>query len=243
MMRSSSPGEMNKGKFNSGSRQFRTKACIFDLDGVVVNTAKYHFLAWKRLTADLEIKFTEADNEHLKGVSRMASLDIILEIGGRHLSQAEKEELAALKNKWYLEYISKMIPEEILPGTLKLINDLKHENIKVALGSASRNTPLILERLGLENIFDAIADGNSVHKAKPDPEVFLKAAGMLGVEAKRCVVFEDAYAGVKAALRAGMICIGIGEKSILKDAHMVIKGLSEMDLNKLSKLEKRLRNE
>jgi beta-phosphoglucomutase len=234
---------MNKGKFNSGSRQLWTKACIFDLDGVLVDTARYHFLAWKRLTADLGIKFTEADNEHLKGVSRMASLEIILKIGGKNPGQAEKEKLAALKNEWYLEYIEKMTPEEILPGTLKLINDLKNENIKVALGSASRNTPLILKRLELENIFDAIADGNSVHKAKPDPEVFLKAAGMMSVEANRCVVFEDAYAGVEAALRAGMICIGIGEKELLKDAHMVIKGLFEMDLDKLSQLEARLHNE
>jgi len=200
-------------------------------------------MAWKRLTDDLGIKFTEKDNEHLKGVSRIASLDIILEIGGKKLSASEKEKLAALKNKWYLEYINRMTPEEILPGTLDFIDDLKSQNIKVALGSASKNTPLILEKLKLKDVFDAVADGNSVHKAKPDPEVFLKAAEMVGVEASRCVVFEDAYAGVEAALNAGMICIGIGEKEILKDAHMVIKGLSEMDLNKLSDLEKRLGNE
>jgi len=221
----------------------RTKACIFDLDGVIVDTARYHYLAWKRLTGDLGIRFTEKDNEHLKGVSRMASLDIILEIGGKKLSTSEKEELAALKNKWYLEYISTMTPREILPGTLELIDDLRSQNIKIALGSASRNTPLILERLKLKDYFDAVADGNSVHKAKPDPEVFLKAAEMLGVEADRCVVFEDAYAGVEAALNAGMICIGIGENDILKDAHMVIKGLYEMDLDKLIDLEKQLGNE
>jgi len=233
----------NKTKSTSGRLQLRTKACIFDLDGVVVDTARYHFMAWKRLTDDLGIKFTEKDNEHLKGVSRIVSLDIILEIGGKKLSASEKEKLAALKNKWYLEYINRMTPEEILPGTLDFIDDLKSQNIKVALGSASKNTPLILEKLKLKDVFDAVADGNSVHKAKPDPEVFLKAAEMVGVEASRCVVFEDAYAGVEAALNAGMICIGIGEKEILKDAHMVIKGLSEMDLNKLSDLEKRLGNE
>ena len=217
-----------------------TRACIFDLDGVIVDTAKYHFLAWKRLTDDLGIIFTEKDNERLKGVSRMASLEIILEIGGKKLAMSEKKELADLKNTWYVERIARMTPQEILPGTLEFINELKRNNIKIALGSASRNTPMILDRVGMNSIFDAVADGNSVHKAKPDPEVFLKAAGLIGVETDRCVVFEDAFAGVEAALNAGMICIGIGEKSILKDAHMVVKGLFEMDLNKLVVLEKRL---
>ena len=217
-----------------------TRACIFDLDGVIVDTAKYHFLAWKRLTNDLGIKFTEKDNERLKGVSRMASLDIILEIGGIKLPVSDKNELADLKNKWYLERIERMTPEEILPGTLEFINELRGNNLKIALGSASRNTPMILDRVGLNNKFDAVADGNSVHKAKPDPEVFLKAAEMVGVEAGRCVVFEDALAGIEAALKAGMICVGIGDKSILKDAHMVIRGLYEMDLNKLIVLEKEL---
>ena len=217
-----------------------TRACIFDLDGVVVDTAKYHFKAWKRLTDDLGILFTEKDNEHLKGVSRMASLEKILELGGRNLADSEKEELATLKNKWYVEYVSTMTPEEVLPGTFEFIDELKSRKIRIALGSASRNTPLILDRVGLKNVFDAVADGNSVHKAKPDPEVFLKAAALVGVETGRCVVFEDAYAGVEAALKAGMICIGIGEKDVLKDAHMVIKGLYEMNLNKLILLEKKL---
>ena len=218
-----------------------TKACIFDLDGVVVDTAKYHFLAWKRLTEDLGISFTEKDNERLKGVSRMASLDIILEIGGLRTSlYPKRRSWPQLKNKWYVEYISRMTPEEILPGTIEFINELKSKKIKIALGSASRNTPLILDRVGLMNVFDAVADGNSVHKAKPDPEVFLKAAEMTGIETGRCVVFEDALAGVEAALNAGMICIGIGDENVLKDAHMVVKGLYEMDINKLIALEKRL---
>jgi beta-phosphoglucomutase len=217
-----------------------TKACIFDLDGVIVDTAKYHFLAWKRLTDDLGILFTEKDNERLKGVSRVASLEIILEIGGRKLANSDKEEMAALKNKWYVEYISRMTSAEILPGTLEFIDEIKRKNIKIALGSASKNTPLILNSVGLNNVFDAVADGNSVHKAKPDPEVFLKAAEMIGVETGRCVVFEDAIAGIEAALNAGMICIGVGEKNVLKNAHMVIKGLYEMNINKLIVLEKRL---
>jgi beta-phosphoglucomutase len=217
-----------------------TKACIFDLDGVIVDTARYHYLAWKRLTDDMGIVFTGKDNEQLKGVSRMASLEIILGLGEKKLSLPEKKELADLKNKWYLDYINKMTPDDILPGTIKFLTELRHNNIKIALGSASRNTPLLLERLGMKNDFDAIADGNTVENTKPDPEVFLKAAGMLGIDTGRCVVFEDAVAGVEAALKAGMVCIGIGEKSVLNDAHMVITGLYEMDLRKLIALEKRL---
>ena len=217
-----------------------TKACIFDLDGVIVDTAKYHFLAWKRLTDEIGISFTQTDNERLKGVSRMASLEIILEIGNRHLEMHEKEELAARKNSWYVEYISTMTPEEILPGTLEFINELKQNKIKIALGSASKNTPVILERVGIKELFEAVADGNVVHKAKPDPEVFLKAAGMVSTEPSRCVVFEDAVAGVEAALKAGMICIGIGSSEVLGKAHMVVRGLDEMDLEKLIVLEKRL---
>jgi beta-phosphoglucomutase len=170
----------------------------------------------------------------------LASLEIILEIGDRKPTVSEKLELAALKNKWYVEYINRMTPGDTLPGTLEFIKELKTNRIKIALGTASRNTPLILNRIGISNLFDAVADGNSVHKAKPDPEVFLKAAELVGIETERCVVFEDALAGVEAALNAGMICIGIGDKRILKNAHMVIRGLYEMDLNKLIVLEKKL---
>jgi beta-phosphoglucomutase len=217
-----------------------TKACIFDLDGVIVDTAKYHFMAWKRLTDDMGIIFTEEDNERLKGVSRMASLDIILKIGRKKISWRQKQGLAALKNKWYVEYVSLMTPDDILRGTLEFINELKSKGIKIALASASKNTPLILERVGMFNDFDSVADGNTVEKTKPDPEVFLKAAGLLQVDPGRCIVFEDAVAGVEAALKAGMICIGIGKKNILKDAHMVISGLYEMDIKKLIVLETRL---
>jgi beta-phosphoglucomutase len=217
-----------------------TKACIFDLDGVLVDTAKYHFLAWKRLADELGVNFTETDNERLKGVSRMASLEIILELGNRHLPVIEREKLASVKNRWYVEYISKMTPEEILPGVLDFINELKANKIKIALGSASKNTPLILERVGMKKLFEAVADGNVVHNAKPDPEVFLKAAEMVGTEPSECVVFEDAVAGVEAALRAGMICVGIGDQNVLSDSHLVVKGLDEMNIEKILVLEKRL---
>jgi beta-phosphoglucomutase len=219
-------------------KKMLTEACIFDLDGVIVDTAKYHFLAWKRLADDIGIDFSEEDNERLKGVSRMDSLEIILEIGKRKIDNARKDEFAALKNKWYVEYISRMTPDEILPGVLDFIGELKKEKIGIALGSASKNTPLILERVGMKHIFDAVADGNIVHKAKPDPAVFLKAAEMLGKAPGRCVVFEDAVAGVQAALNAGMVCVGIGSKDVLSEAHMVVKGLFEMNLQKLKNLDK-----
>jgi beta-phosphoglucomutase len=213
-------------------------ACIFDLDGVIVDTAKYHFLAWKRLTDMLGINFSEEDNERLKGVSRMASLDIILEIGNRKIDEKTKLEYADLKNKWYVEYISKMTPDEILPGCLPFIKELKRENIRIAIGSASKNTPMILDNVGIRDLFDAVSDGNIISKAKPDPEVFLKAAEMIGVKPEECVVFEDAVAGVKAALNAGMMCVGIGSPKILTEAHFVVAGLYEMNLAKLRNLEK-----
>jgi beta-phosphoglucomutase len=221
----------------------RFKGCIFDLDGVIVDTAGYHFQSWKKLATMLNINFTEVDNERLKGVSRMASLEIVLEIGNLTLDNKTKEEYAALKNKWYLDYIGRMMPDEILPGSLEFISELKNAGIKVALGSASKNTPLILERLGIEKLFDAVADGNIVSKAKPDPEVFITAAKMLGVPPKDCVVFEDALAGVEAALNAGMLCVGIGSEKILTKAHFVVTGLDKMSLKKLKVLAKKSDNE
>ena len=215
----------------------RTGACIFDLDGVLVDTAKYHFKAWKRLTDMLGIDFTENDNERLKGVSRMASLEIILEIGNMQLDERKKLEYATLKNNWYIEYISKMTPSEILPGCIRFITELKKEKILIAIGSASKNTPMILERVGIQGMFDAVADGNNITKAKPDPEVFLKAAEMIGIRPEECVVFEDAVAGVQAALNAGMMCIGIGSPEVLTKAHFVVPGMYEMNLEKLRKIE------
>lgn len=216
----------------------RTRACIFDLDGVIVDTAKYHFMAWKRLADQLHIDFSETDNERLKGVSRMASLEIILELGNRIINEELKEKYADQKNKWYVEYISRMTPDEILPGSLEFIGELKRAGIKTAVGSASSNTPLILKGVGIVKLFDAVADGNVTHKAKPDPEVFLIAAEMLHEDPDHCIVFEDAVAGVKAALNAGMMCVGVGSRKILTEAHYVISGLNEMNLHKLHEIEK-----
>ena len=199
-------------------------ACIFDLDGVIVDTAKYHYLAWKRLAQELGFEFSVEHNERLKGVSRMTSLDILLEVGGLTFSQAEKEVMAARKNEWYLEYIVRMTPEEILPGVVDFLTMLSSKGIKIALGSASKNAMLILERVQLQSYFDAVIDGNKALKAKPDPQVFLLAANELKQAPASCVVFEDAAAGIEAAKAAGMRCVGIGSADVLNQADKVVPG-------------------
>jgi beta-phosphoglucomutase len=204
------------------------RAAIFDLDGVIVDTAKYHYLAWKRLANNLGFDFTDHDNERLKGISRTRSLEILLEIGSLTLDDATKAKLAAQKNVWYIDYISKMDTSEILPGAAEYLQTLRARGVKTALGSASKNAPLILDRLGVTPLFDAIVDGNKIGQAKPDPEVFLCAAGELGIPPASCVVFEDAEAGIEAAHRAGMGAVGIGKPSTLKDADMVIGGLYQL---------------
>jgi len=209
------------------------KAIIFDLDGVLVDTAKYHYLAWKQLAEELNIKFSLQDNERLKGVSRMQSLEIILDLGNMTLDPATKIELAEKKNIWYVKYISKLTPDDILPGVISFLKSTKVDSIKLALGSASKNSMLILNKLNLTDYFDAIIDGTKVSKAKPDPEVFLKGAEALNVLPSECIVFEDAEAGVEAAINAGMYCIGIGSKDILKKAHLVFSGFSDITFDKL----------
>ncbi len=204
------------------------RAAIFDLDGVIVDTAKYHYLAWKRLANECGFDFTEADNERLKGVSRIRSLEILLQIGGLTFDDGPKAQMAAQKNEWYVDYIRHMDVSEILPGAIEYLQRLRAKGVKTALGSASRNAPLILERLGISALFDVIVDGNKVTKAKPDPEVFLRAADELGIPPASCVVFEDAEAGIEAAHRAGMGAVGIGDPSTLKEADIVIPGLLEL---------------
>lgn len=202
------------------------KACIFDLDGVIVDTAKYHFLAWKKLADELNINFTKEDNEKLKGVSRMKSLEIILDLGKLQFDAETKNKLAEKKNKWYLEYIQKLDKSEVLPGVEKFLTGLRQQGIKIALGSASKNARLILKNIQMENYFDAIIDGTKITKAKPDPEVFLASAEELHIKPEECVVFEDAEAGVQAALRGGMKAVGIGSEKILHEANKVIPGFS-----------------
>lgn len=209
------------------------KACIFDLDGVIVDTAKYHYIAWKQLADELGFLFTEDHNELLKGVSRMRSLDILLEIGHIKKSEEEKQVLAAEKNERYVAYISRMTPQEILPGVTPFLKGLKEKGIKAALGSASKNAPMILDRIGLLSWFDVIIDGNHVSKAKPDPEVFLKGAASLKVHPSECIVFEDAIAGIEAAKNGGMHCVGIGDAKVLHDADLVIPGFEDFTAEKL----------
>jgi beta-phosphoglucomutase len=187
-------------------------------------------MAWKRLAADLGFEFKPEDNERLKGVSRVRSLEILLEVGGLTFSKEEKERMATLKNEWYLEYIQKMTPDEILPGVLSFLSELRQAGVKIALGSASKNAPLILQKVKVTQYFDAIIDGNKVSKAKPDPEVFLKAAEELGIVPAYCVVFEDAEAGVEAALSGKMCCVGVGSPLVLNKATLVIPGFESFNL-------------
>ncbi|HZX59240.1 MAG TPA: beta-phosphoglucomutase [Mucilaginibacter sp.] len=212
------------------------KACIFDLDGVIVDTAVYHYKAWKRLANELGFDFTEHDNEKLKGVSRMASLDLILQWGGITKTDAEKEELATRKNNWYVDMISHMTPDEVLPGAVAFLEACRNAGLKTALGSASKNSVTILQKTGIEHLFDAVIDGNKVSKPKPDPEVFLKGAEELNTRPENCVVFEDAIAGVEAAIAGGMKVVGIGSPDVLGEANLVVKGLNEMTIEKLNNI-------
>lgn len=197
---------------------------LFDLDGVIVDTAKYHYQAWKELATRLGVSFSIEDNERLKGVSRQKSLEIIIELGGLSLSEAEKEDCCAQKNERYLQFLSQMREDEVLPGVRSFLKSAREAGLKIALGSASKNSIFILEKLHLVDSFDAIIDGNSVSKAKPDPEVFLAGARALGLAATECCVFEDAVAGIEAAHRAGMKAVGVGERERLAHAEIVIPG-------------------
>ncbi len=204
-------------------------ACLFDLDGVIVDTAKYHYLAWRRLANSLGFDFSEAQNEQLKGVSRMQSLRIILEMGGLQRSESELDKLAAQKNEWYLAYVDEMTPDEILPGVVSFLEDLQQSGIRIGLGSASKNARRILDHIGLTHFFDTIIDGNQTTRGKPDPQVFLLGAQALGVDPNHCVVFEDAPKGVEAALAGGFYAIGIGSADHLGHAHLVIPGFEDID--------------
>lgn len=209
---------------------------IFDLDGVIVDTAKYHYLAWKDLADELGFEFTENHNELLKGVSRLRSLEILLDIGKVQLSEEKKQEYLVSKNEHYLEYIHKMGPDEILPGASELLDALDDLGIHYVLGSASKNAPLILKQVNLLSRFAGIVDGNSVSKAKPDPEVFLIGAQKLNLKPEHCVVFEDAIAGIEAANRANMISVGIGDKKTLNQADYNFKDLTEIPSNFFTKV-------
>lgn len=212
------------------------KACIFDLDGVIVDTAHYHFLAWKRLAAELGINLTEADNERLKGVSRVQSLEIILSMGKKKMSPDEMTKLADRKNVWFVEYVDMMKPEEIFPGVKSLIGQMRKRSLKIGLASSSKNAPRVVELLGIKDVFDTLVDGTMITHSKPDPEIFLLTASRLNLKPEHCVVFEDAEAGVEAALRAGMKCVGVGSPDQLSKAGMVVKRTADFKIDDLARL-------
>lgn len=209
------------------------KGFLFDLDGVIVETAIFHYQAWRKMANDLGFDISEEFNETLKGVSRMDSLNLILEHGNVVLKEEEKLELAAKKNEHYLTLVSKMTADDILPGVRDFFVQIKQTDIKIALGSVSKNARMILEGVGLINDFDAIIDGTKISRGKPDPEVFLKGAAELGLSPEECLVFEDAVAGVEAGKNAGMKVVGIGHAEILTKADIVFRGFENLNLNDL----------
>jgi beta-phosphoglucomutase len=214
------------------------KAFIFDLDGVIVDTARYHYFAWKKLAYSVGVDFSEEQNEQLKGVSRVRSLEKILAWGGIQLSEDKFMELMAKKNNDYLSYVNKMTEAEILVDVPKVLNFLKSAGYPTALGSASKNARTILQKVNLYNNFDAIVDGTNVTKAKPDPEVFLNAAKLLKTDPSDCIVFEDSVAGVQAANIAGMISIGIGNSKVLNEADYIFNDFTEISIDFIQELTK-----
>lgn len=206
------------------------RGIIFDLDGVIVDTAKYHFLAWRRMAKELGVNFTEEENEQLKGVSRRGSIEKIMGWGNIQLSEAEIEKWMSIKNEWYLEHIATMDEGEILPGASDIIRQAKEAGLAISLGSASKNSRVILERVKLIDEFDAIVDGTVVSASKPDPEVFLTGAAQLNLAPEECLVFEDAQAGVEAAINGKMKVVGVGSPDILGKADIVIPNLEGIRL-------------
>lgn len=212
------------------------KGLLFDLDGVLADTAKYHFLAWREIAGELGIEFTIKDNERLKGVSRERSFEIVLEVGNKTMAKEEQKKYCERKNERYLSYIQKMEADEILPGVREFLEDARKKGYLISLGSASKNSALILDRLNITHYFDAVIDGTKVTKAKPDPEVFVKGAETLGLPCNSCIVFEDAEAGIEAAHRGGMKAIGVGTKENLPEADIVIPGFLGLTVDDILKL-------
>lgn len=212
------------------------EAVIFDLDGVIVDTAQYHYEAWKTLALEWNYSLKSSDNEALKGVSRKDSVSKIATWAGVQPSAQELENIAFRKNTLYLELCAKLTPHDILPGIENLINELKANTIKVALGSASKNARFVIEKLGLDTTFDVIVDGNDVMHSKPNPEVFIKAAKHMNIHAQNCCVIEDAPAGIQAALKAQMLAVGLGKTAELFQAHLVLPNASHLTLSKIEQL-------
>jgi beta-phosphoglucomutase len=204
------------------------RAVIFDLDGVIVNTDSMHYQAWKAMADDEGIYFDERINDRLRGVSRMESLEIILERARRSYSEAERQALAEAKNARYVALLEKLTPDDVSPEALVVLESLRASGLKIAVGSSSRNTPLILKQIGLGQAFDAVADGSDITQSKPAPDVFLVAARRLGSEPAECIVVEDAQAGIEAAKAAGMLAAAIGYASESPQADYRLTSLSDL---------------
>lgn len=210
------------------------QAVIFDLDGVIVSTDEYHYLGWKRLADEEGIPFDRRDNERCRGVSRMESLEVVLERAPRRYSDAQKREMAGRKNRYYVEMLrERLSPADILPGARAFLDALRKRGVKLAIGSSSRNSPAILASIGLAGAFDATADGNDISRSKPDPEVFLLAARRMGVDPEACLVVEDAEAGVSAALAGGMRVLAVGSAAADPRAHFRAASLADPDVARL----------
>lgn len=201
------------------------KAVVFDLDGVIVSTDEYHYQSWKKLADEESIYFDREINHRLRGVDRMESLEVLCE-KSRKYSEEEKFTMAEKKNNYYRRLLRDLSPKDILPGVMNILEELKNRGIKIAIGSSSKNTPLILEKIGLANYFDAVADGNDIRNSKPHPEVFLLAAKRLGLESSECLVVEDASAGVDAAIAGNFKCLAIGAAQNHPDAHKFAEDMS-----------------
>lgn len=206
------------------------EAVIFDLDGVICHTDQYHYQAWKTIADRLSIPFDERINARMRGVSRLESLEILLEQSGKNFSQEEKERLAEEKNRIYQSFLRKMTPADLERETFRALNTLREMNLKLAIGSSSRNTALILHRLGLDGFFDAVADGTQIKHSKPDPEVFLLAASLLGVQPSRALVVEDAPAGIQAAKAGGFLAAGLGDAAQVFETDFPISALKDLCL-------------
>jgi beta-phosphoglucomutase len=214
----------------------KIKGCLFDMDGVIVDTAKHHYIAWKSLADELAIPFFETENESLKGLSRIESLERILRLGNLEVSSNTKIELMDKKNQLYLKIIGSIGEESILPGVKDLILELRKNGIGICLGSSSKNASSILKNIGLFDLFDGVVDGNNLILSKPDPEVFIKGSKILGLTPSSCIVFEDAEAGIEAALSGGFFAVGVGKEGSLKRANANVLDLSQMNLDKLQNL-------